>query len=642
MRFSLLAFGLLWSGISARPHPDSRLPASTTVSTSTSTHDATATGISGLRRRSVEAGQADPGDLIYEDTPNEYVFEIGYELVDKLNDIGSKSCATSEDDCTDAVNEVLNALPETGNYFVRSDDNKDPRQASAVIGAEVAIWAYMLHKIFSEPEPKRIHVDFDSDANDKGPIEVSLPKANFPESVTGTETTSTTDVPFEKFLLITTPLATNEKGVLALSSAIAAIATDGPVVPSISDYGQELPGWFQVNATLEQQLEIALLPGVEHLVDNVGLLDIDSTEIVDHEESGHASAFRRSEMEKATDALVKRGTDSRDLPIDAPDDHGACLRFASWGDGMQSAPEYYAYQEKQGQDYPIYSMERGFDLGHEEFQGAKENYPDHDPFGMGQAVDPDFSWFNGHGSEFDSRTSLTDSNPSNTAHGTSMISMLMGKTVGLLPRSRPFLVRIKNDLPGFEAGLRSLANHIYQRQLTKGERRSSIVAVAQMPEMYDVSRPAHQGQGDTWLYSSCVWGQRVAHHLQYLVDLGATVVLASGNYDSTRPYTPPMTAVIALGLGQKCWDQHRVELPHVSGLHVVNSVDTATRLSLRKSDAAVGAPFICDSPDAAVLICVNRAMITSVLNFRAPGNAQVFNTMHKQPAFQSSRSGEHR
>lgn len=594
MQLALLAFSLLSSGcgISARPHP---------TTTSPTTQDATASGSPGLaiHRRSVEASDAGPGDLIYEDTTDDYIFEIGYELVDKLNEVGSESCATSEDDCNAAVGDLLNALPESGNYFVRSDDGNEPRQVvSAAIGTEVAVWAYMLHRIFSEPEPKLIHVDFDPDADDQGPIEVTLPKANFPESVTGTETTSTTDVPYEKFVLITTPLATNEKGVSALSSAIAAIATDGPVVPSISDYGQELPGWFQVNATLEQQLEIALLPGVESLVDD-GPLYIDNLEIVDDGDSGDASAVRRSEMKAATGALLKRGADSRDLPFDAPDDRGACLRFASWGDGMQSPPEYYAYQEKQGQDYPIYSLEWGFDLSHEDFGGAQDDYPDHDPIGMGQTVDPAFSWFNGHLAETDSRMSLADTDPAYTAHGTSMMGVLMGQTVGLLPQSRPVLVRIGNSIGGLEAGLRSVSSHIYQRQQTQDERNSPIVAVAVMPRMYDASLPADQVDGNTWSYNNCLWGQRIAHHLQILVDLGATVLLAAGNYDSTVPGTPTMTVAIALGLGQPCWDQHGVELPHIQGLHVISSVDTETRLSLRNNEAHVSFPFHRDTSQTA-------------------------------------------
>lgn len=599
MRFSSLTFGLLLSGVNAHPHRGS---SGTTASLPTNFLPATpsATLDHAIRQRSIEAADAGPNDLIYEETSNDYVFEIGSELVDKLNKIGNESCTTSEDDCQTAVGKVFNALPETGNYFVRSSNETDnePRQLSAIAGAaEVAVVAYMLHKLSSGDQHELIHVNLDDEADVDGPVEITLPKANFPESVTGTETTSTTNVPFEKFVLIATPLATNEKGVSALSSAIAAIATDGPVVPSISDYNLGLPGWFHVNATHDQQLELALIPGVEYVVDGLGPLmqpasgplDDDDNDNGDDADSGDTDPVRRSESSNATHGSIhaKRGADSRDLPQADPGerDPSDCLRFASWGDGMQSAPEYYLYQEKQGQDYPIYSVESGWDLSHAEFGDAQTDYIDYDPVEDGQPVPGERMWFNGGSANLDSRTSITDSDVRTTEHGTVVLSQLMGKTIGVLPQVRPILVRISQTGVDYEAAFRNIASHIEQRQLNQQEKRSPIVALSVDMRMYGNAQTA-----DRWPHDRCVWAYRLAGHFQKLVDLGATVLIAAGQFYSDETEVPGLLLVIAQHeLGQPCWEQHGIDIPTVEGLHVVTSVDTFTRRSLRNRQFHVSA-----------------------------------------------------
>lgn len=219
-------------------------------------------------------------------------------------------------------------------------------------------------------------------------------------------------------------------------------------------------------------------------------------------------------------------------------------------------------------------MEEAFDLSHEEFDGVRADYPDHDPLDQGQAVPADFTWFNAGFRGENPETSVEDDHATDYPHGTSMLSLLIGKTIGVVPQNRPILVPRMIYVEEFETGLRNIASHIEQRQRTRGEKRSPIVSMAVALHMSD-----NPGDPSAWGRADCVWAYRIAGAYQKLVDLGATVLVTAGNYalDAVKPIQPSMNLVIALGLGQRCLDLYGLAIPHVQGMHVVSGVDTDSR-----------------------------------------------------------------
>jgi hypothetical protein len=83
----------------------------------------------------------------------------------------------------------------------------------------------------------------------------------------------------------------------------------------------------------------------------------------------------------------------------------------------------------------------------------------------GQAIPGYMSWFNAESADMNNQLTPYNTDvpgedewPYND-HGTALLSVVAGKTVGLLRKARPILVKHTTDT-GIESGLRAIASHI--------------------------------------------------------------------------------------------------------------------------------------------------------------------------------------
>ena len=534
--------------------------------------NSTATSIPAVSVAALEvaasSGEVAPDSLIYEAQTDNSHFEVGADLAAALNKLSEEDerCHRSQEACRVPVKETLDRLASSGKYYERRDvEGKFEARQGKEVAAPVLVWAYLLHRLWNEPRPKKL------DLNVGKPVAVDIPIVEFDPSRTITTVTSSSITPSDRYVMIQTSLATDRKGCSSLSSEIAAIASPKPVIPNLSpfDMGIALPGYFNVVLTKQEEEEVTMLEGVEFVVGPMGkakprssrkprrsrAVSLDSIpadnstvaaesgtdEVAKRASPGIVSAdIAASNAGSGTNRLAKRG--SRNVGNDRP-----CHKFASWADGQASLPNKYVYEDREGEGYPLYILDDGFLFDHDELSHLSGYYPRAPPIPSGDLLPGTLTWFNGFPKEFETEQMPWTERPPNTdpyidvtdwnEHGTALLSMIVGQSVGLLPKSRPTLVKYHTGKGiSIESAFRRIVFHLTSSMF---DSRSPIVSFAGGLEFYREDK-------QVWDRDGCIWALRIGSWLDILANsLSATLVFAVAN--DGNPEVPDIFEALALG-----------------------------------------------------------------------------------------------
>lgn len=191
--------------------------------------------------------------------------------------IDDERCRISQEECSVSVKEYLERLAQDNKYSVRTSvegGGLETRFVVIIAAVEVAIMAYLLHKLATASQPQKLDVTWYTGGplGDHRSIAVDIPLAEYDPSTPGGQVTSISSTVRDRWVLIQTSLATDSKGCSSLSEALVAIATPEPVMADLSPYDADppLPGWFQVAVSPDKDQEIRQLQGVEDVVADVG------------------------------------------------------------------------------------------------------------------------------------------------------------------------------------------------------------------------------------------------------------------------------------------------------------------------------------------------------------------------------------
>lgn len=277
MKFShsyLLTVATLLLSAHARPAVETEVPTQTPAGSSLTVLPRMARLTNALEKRQSgpTPGETQPEQIVYEAQAENSHFEVGQLAAVELNKLlDDERCRTSQEGCTIPVKETLDRLASGGKYFERRavEGKFETRQAGVIVATVVGIWAYLAYKVSHEPEPKLLEVTWkDGDLVEvHRPIAVDIPYSEYkPADVSNAETGN--EVGRDRFVFIKASIATDAKACTSLSEAIGATVTPRPVKANLISFDQaaNLPGYFLVELTPDQETEAKNLDGVDNVV----------------------------------------------------------------------------------------------------------------------------------------------------------------------------------------------------------------------------------------------------------------------------------------------------------------------------------------------------------------------------------------
>lgn len=366
--------------------------------------------------------------FVYDNKTDGATLEIGQGVAAQIHELAKDPrCASSIEECIPLASGLLEQVAQNSSYFERGVVNGklETRQVLLLGILGLAAWsvlytAYSANSVATLPN-SHVAVDLKIDSTVGQPEDQHLPVTTNisaeefdPESY---NTISTDEAgPRERFIMIEASIAGNREKCTSLIVAVAAIAS-APPGNHLSPYDiAPLPGWLTVDVTKDKDDKIKALSGVKAVIGGPTLVD-DANTASAPTTRDPLPMFKEEDAGQYSSAplnLTKRG--SREVGA-----LSTCHRFASWAPGMQQAPDRYLFQDAEGADYPMYLIDKGFELLHPEFDDLRNHYPLLLLIGSDEIIAPGIKWFLADGIPDDfANINLNSPDPSLNVHGTTM------------------------------------------------------------------------------------------------------------------------------------------------------------------------------------------------------------------------------